>query len=307
MDNRPLENARALIFGEVLFDVFPEAAVIGGAPFNVAWHLHGFGLQPLFVSRVGEDAAGERVLETMRAWGMDEAGVQIDSRYPTGEVRVELGGGGHTFEILPDRAYDHIDADAACRVVAGQGIGLIYHGTLALRGESSRDALRALQESVSAPRCVDINLRAPWWQPSLVQAVIDGAAWVKLNEDELAIVGSEAAAGEDDIATRARALRGHHRIDTLIVTCGAEGALFVDNGGLVRAAAAAAGEVVDTVGAGDAFAAVALLGMMRGWDTSTTLHRALAFAAWICTVRGAVVDDPGRYRRFLDDWDSRRV
>lgn len=306
MDDRHPENARPLIFGEVLFDVFPEVAVIGGAPFNVAWHLHGFGLRPLFVSRVGDDAAGERALATLRGWGMDDAGVQIDSRHPSGEVRVELGGGGHTFDILPDRAYDHIDAAAACRAVAGQGIGLIYHGTLALRGESSRGALRALQDVVSAPRCVDINLRAPWWQPSLVQAVIDGADWLKLNEEELAILGVEAARDED-IDTRARALRQHHRIDTLIVTCGDEGALFVDDGGLVRAAAADAGEVIDTVGAGDAFSSVALLGMMRGWDTSSTLHRALAFAAWICTVRGAVVDDPGRYRRFLEDWGAGRV
>lgn len=300
MDDRYPETARPLIFGEVLFDVFPEAAVIGGAPFNVAWHLHGFGVQPLFVSRVGDDAAGGRVLETMRAWGMDDAGVQVDSRHLTGEVRVALGDGGHTFDILPDRAYDHIDAEAARRAVAGQGIGLIYHGTLALRGESSRHALSALQESASAPRCVDVNLRAPWWQPSRVQTVIEGAAWVKLNEEELAIIGVATA---EDIGTRARALREQHRIGTLIVTCGADGALFVDDGGIVRAAAADAGEVVDTVGAGDAFAAVALLGRMRGWDTSTTLGRALAFAAWICTVRGAVVEDREQYRRFLDDWE----
>ncbi len=71
---------RPIIFGEVLYDTFPDdAAVLGGAPFNVAWHLQGFGLQPLFISRVGTDELGAQVIADMQAWGMDLRGVQRDS------------------------------------------------------------------------------------------------------------------------------------------------------------------------------------------------------------------------------------
>ncbi|NIR30149.1 MAG: carbohydrate kinase, partial [Gammaproteobacteria bacterium] len=57
-------GARPVVFGEVLFDQFEDGdAVLGGAPFNVAWHLQGLGLRPFFASRIGEDRLGERVRE----------------------------------------------------------------------------------------------------------------------------------------------------------------------------------------------------------------------------------------------------
>ena len=78
-----------LIFGEVLFDRFPDGSeVLGGAPFNVAWHLQGFGLRPRLISRIGEDRAGRRVVEAMDRWGLDTAGVQRDLRRPTGAVDI---------------------------------------------------------------------------------------------------------------------------------------------------------------------------------------------------------------------------
>ncbi|MDX9739556.1 MAG: PfkB family carbohydrate kinase [Gammaproteobacteria bacterium] len=302
MDDRHQEDARPLIFGEVLFDIFPDVAVIGGAPFNVAWHLHGFGLRPVFVSRVGVDSAGEQVLSTMRSWGMDVSCMQIDDTHATGEVRVELTGNGHAFDILPDRAYDYIDADAAMRSLAGQDIGLIYHGTLALRSDVSRASLRLLRNRLSPLHCIDINLRSPWWQASEVKSQIDGATWVKLNDEELMLIGNDAV-DVQPIQQRARALRLRHHIDTLIVTRGAQGALLVDADGIVEGAAANAGELVDTVGAGDAFSAVALIGLMRRWEARDTLRRALEFAAWICTLRGAVIDAPERYQQFMREWE----
>ena len=79
------------IFGEVLFDHFPDGRrVLGGAPFNVAWHLQAFGLRPLVITRVGADDDGAQVLQAMEAWGMDTTGVQVDEVNPTGSVRVEL-------------------------------------------------------------------------------------------------------------------------------------------------------------------------------------------------------------------------
>ena len=64
-----METKRPWIFGEVLFDCFPDGSrVLGGAPFNVAWHLQALGLEPLFLSRVGRDAAGREIRTAMGEW-----------------------------------------------------------------------------------------------------------------------------------------------------------------------------------------------------------------------------------------------
>jgi fructokinase len=60
--------------------------------------------------------------------------------------------------------------------------------------------------------------------------------------------------------------------------------------------------VVDTVGAGDAFSAVMIHGLRRGWRLATALDRALAFAAAICGQRGATVAEPDFYAPFLEAW-----
>jgi len=98
-------NMRPLIFGEVLFDHFPDGSVVlGGAPFNVAWHLHAFGLKPLMVSRIGHDELGEKVEAAMRSWGMDCSGLQRDPDHPTGTVEVQFDDGEPIYEIVENVA-----------------------------------------------------------------------------------------------------------------------------------------------------------------------------------------------------------
>ena len=130
-DKAELSQGRPVVFGEVLFDTFPDgAAVLGGAPFNVAWHLQGFGLDPLFISRIGDDEPGTRVLDTMRAWGMDIRGLQVDDDHPTGKVQVSLDHGQPSFSILADQAYDFIELEAAVGAATRAAPALLYHGSL---------------------------------------------------------------------------------------------------------------------------------------------------------------------------------
>ena len=77
-----------VIFGEVLFDDFPDGAVLGGAPFNVAWHLQAFGMHPVVISRTGNDAQRERIIDNMQRWGMDTIGMQSDPLHPTVGMRM---------------------------------------------------------------------------------------------------------------------------------------------------------------------------------------------------------------------------
>ena len=307
-DARPPEtvDGRPVVIGEVLFDTFADGSrVIGGAPFNVAWHLQAFGLQPLVVTRIGDDAPGHEVLDAMAGWGMDRTGVQLDRDAPTGRVRVELDRGVPSFDILPDQAYDRLDPDPARDAVRDLGPALLYHGTLIARGEVGRAAVRGVREQCRAPVFVDVNLRDPWWEREVVASLIGNAQWVKLNDDELGrVTGDDVATTEADLESAAAALAAGHGLDHVVVTCGGRGAFVWADRRWIAGRPPLAVDVVDTVGAGDAFSAVWIAGSLGGWPPETTLVRALEFAAEMCTIRGATTADRRLHDRHLEMWEK---
>jgi len=285
------------VFGEVLFDHFPDGhRVLGGAPFNVAWHLNAFGETPHLRSALGDDAEAEEIRSAMIDWGMDLSGVLIDPGHPTGQVTVSLQDGEPSYDIVPDCAYDHIP-----EVRTVLHCDLLYHGTLALRSPQSAAALDYLRNNSPQQVFMDVNLRNPWWERVQVLGLMDHADWVKLNRDELDLLAPEGAGG--DLAAKAAALKAAHGLTGLVVTLGAEGAMgLVGEEAPVRISPAAEVEVVDAVGAGDAFASVLILGIIRGWGLATTLERAQAFASRIVGQPGATAADPALYEPFIDRW-----
>jgi fructokinase len=284
------QHGRPILFGEVLFDIFPDGKrILGGAPFNVAWHLQGFGLRPVLITRIGEDSAGDAVLSAMRNWDMDIRAVQIDPHRPTGQVNVALGDDQPTFDIAPDQAYDHITPPAGIPLSAHD---VLYHGTLALRSEGSKSALCALREVFPGQIFVDVNLRAPWWQPDYVTKMLNGAQWAKLNSDELKQL---AADSPDD-------LKAQHALRGVWVTEGASGARMSIDEQSLQAPSPPIRKFADSVGAGDAFSAICIAGILWDWPPQTTLARALEFASFICTQQGATAPDAHRYRTLMESW-----
>ena len=296
-----MSEGRVCIFGEVLFDHFPDGRrVLGGAPFNVAWHLQAFGLAPRFISRVGTDAEGDEVRAAMRDWGMDQDGLQADPERATGRVSIRFEGDEPVYDIVDNCAYDAIDG-AAAAASAADARGLLYHGSLALRHDSSRAALAQLRQVQPNRVFVDVNLRAPWWQRDQVIELLQGANWVKLNHDELNQLGAAAPGSRD----QAEALLRAHQLDGLIVTHGADGAeLLTADGVYLRTTPRGGTEIVDTVGAGDALASVMILGLHNDWPLELTLERAQAFASAIVGRRGATVSEPAFYRAFDEQWQT---
>jgi fructokinase len=290
-------SERPVIFGEVLYDCFPDGqAVLGGAPFNVAWHLQGFGLSPLFISRVGDDPLGHRVRDTMHNHGMDASGLQLDSSHPTGKVTITMSGNSHSFEIIPEQAYDYIDRDSLPPLPE---TALFYHGSLVARNTVSAQTLAFLRARFTDRRLVDVNLRDPWWQREQVLELVDGAWLAKLNDEEVQLLVPDA----DDEATRIQHLIGNAGLQFLLITRGAAGAELLTAGGdSFRVAPDAVTAVVDTVGAGDAMTSVLVLGLLQGWPYPQTLERAQAFASAIVGRRGATVEEPEFYRQFIDAW-----
>ena len=280
-----------LVFGEVLYDCFPDGRrVLGGAPFNVAWGLRGFGHDPLMLSAVGADADGIAVRACMENWGMSTRGLQTNTEHGTGIVEVTVRDGEPSYEISAPRAWDFIlDPGIA-------NAAMLYHGTLALRGERSRETFEGLRAQSDAPRFFDVNLRPPHTPISRVRDLLPGAAWVKMNLEELGeVLGEDGLTLEGSDAVVDAFLSEYH-VGTLLLTAGSKGAKLRGAYGQAEVSPAPEPvEMVDTVGAGDAFSAVTLSGILRNASARDILEKASAFAAKICGLRGATSDDPAFY------------
>ncbi|MGM0668419.1 MAG: PfkB family carbohydrate kinase [Gemmatimonadota bacterium] len=300
----PASPFRPLIFGEALFDQFPDGSrVLGGAPFNVAWHLRGFEARPLMITSVGRDREGKEILERMVRWGMDTTGVQRHPARPTGRVTAHIEDGEPSYEIEARQAYDAVSvADLPPDTTLSEG-EFLYHGTLALREATSAGALGYLRASYGFPTLVDVNLRDPWWSREEVLRRLEGTTWVKLNRDEAGLLSGAPVAEVPDLEKAGDLIRRRNRIENLVITLGEDGSMALTSRGVIRQKAAEVTGGVDSVGAGDAFAAVLALGIHEAWPMKEILERASRFAADICGIRGATTDDPELYSRNLRSWD----
>jgi fructokinase len=291
---------RPVVFGEIVFDEFDDDVhQPGGAPLNVAWHLHGFGLHPLLISRVGRDDLGGLLLERLTAAGLDTGGIQIDPLRATGRVVVATSEHEPRFTIPGNQAYDFIDK-AEFPNLAQEKLAFLYHGSLATRKPPSAAALRFLRDS-GLSTFVDVNLRSPWWDRAAVEGLLRGARWLKLNGTELAELVNGPSRTQ---LQRAETVRSQFGLELVVVTYGDQGSLAVTAELSITGQPERVPAFVDSVGAGDAFSAVLMLGLARGWPLQLALHRATSFAAAICGIRGALPEDATIYQRFLKQWRS---
>jgi sugar/nucleoside kinase (ribokinase family) len=303
------------VFGEALVDDFGDRQVIGGAPFNVARHLAALGQDALMLTRVGLDELGARMRAEFERFGLPMAGLQVDATLPTGRVSVERhGDGGHRFTILPHQAYDAIEAEPFVAAMTTAAPATLYFGTLAQREPVSRDTLARLLAATTACRYLDLNVREGQVTERCVFASLHAADIVKVNEEELQdLFGwyTHMRLPTDDMACSdvrhacATLLRVFN-LAGLIVTLGPRGAVWFGADGAYHATPAPSAPVrlADTVGAGDAFSAVFLLGRARGWPLDATLARANEFAGAVCGIVGAVPDDRAFYRPFIERWTA---
>lgn len=304
-----------VLLGEALVDVFPDRDVLGGAPFNVARNLAALGGRPVMVTRIGSDAFGEQIDAAFQRLMMDRRGLQRDPLRATGTVNVKLHGETHQFEIAPDKAWDHLELDAAVAAVQSSAPCLIYFGTLAQRGHTSRDALRACLAATGATRFLDLNLRDCPDNQSIAADSLALADIVKVNEEELDqclkwFVDPGHVAVKWDGAKRDVAVAAMMRrfdLARLVVTRGSQGwACIETNEDGWREGRSPPVAVRDTVGAGDAFSSVLLLGEANRWPLAVSLKRASDFASAVCTLRGAVDESAHLYEATMAGWNAAR-
>lgn len=292
--------------GEVLLDCFPDGSVLGGAPLNVAWNLRGLGLDPLLVTSVGNDDHGHSVIRAMTDWSLDPAGIQIDPQHPTGRVDIHLDSGEPTYTFWDDVAFDHIRLPA--EKLLSQHFGLLYHGSLAMRSPESMQTILRIRDVVTCPVFVDINIRQPYFDNAWIAPLLTNADHVKLNTDELQRItdyvghcktsDSAGSAEQDRLVEKAKTIQQTFGVKTVWITRGSQGAgCLLADGSWIQCQAPPVDNMKDSVGAGDAFAARVMLGILANASTRDSLQRASEFAARVCGLTGATTVDRDFYSK----------
>jgi fructokinase len=279
-----------LCLGEYLADVLPSGWELpGGAPANVAFHAAAsMAVEAELVSRIGDDARGGELRARLRGAGIKDGLVQVDGARPTGKVQVWLAAGGPGYEIGAPAAWDFL-AESAENTAAARASSVVVFGTLAQRHPVARQTIRSLvgqARASGASAVADLNLRAPFFDDEVILWTLRHCDLLKLSREELLIVSDRlGAAGE--MGSLFEGLGREFGLRRAVLTCGGEGAWFFDEGRVWQQAALPA-EVVDTIGAGDAFTAVLASALANDVPLERVAPLAAEVAAYVVSQPGAM-------------------
>ena len=278
----------ALCFGEILWDFLPRGAFPGGAPFNVAYHLSRLGLRAHLVSAVGRDLLGDELLARLRQWGLSTEGIGRRTGLPTGYVRAAIGSTGDaTYDIATEVAWDQIILGEDT-IRAAVGASALVFGSLAMRSRSNRATLDRLLAVLpaAAMRVFDVNLRSPYDDLALVRELAHSATLLKLNAGEAARLANDSPEPGREEA-HAHALAAQTGCATICISAGERGAGLLAGGKWTWAAGRRV-VVRDTVGAGDAFMAGLLAGLILHREKlDAALDRACRMGEYVAAHDGA--------------------
>lgn len=276
--------------GEVLWDVVEHQEYLGGATFNFSAHLSKLGHKVSFVSAVGEDQRGHKVLDNMSALGLTASYVSIDPQHATGVVAVTVDAAGQpSFDLQRPAAYDFPKlTESQFREITSQAIDWIYFGTLHQMSSVAKDLTTALLRRVPhVPRFYDINLRPNSYTPALVRELMTCATVIKLNDAEVAQI---CQMFDRPCASLEEFCRSYAKVfgwDTVCVTRGSKGCVLLI-GDKYWEAQGYETKVVDTVGAGDAFAAALVHGLGSRWPAPQIADFANRIGALVASRPGAI-------------------
>ncbi len=290
---------RITSIGEILFDVYPKFKKLGGAPFNFIYHIIKLTGEGHFISRIGNDENGEEILSFLNSRNISEEFIQLDEIHNTGEAIPTLSETKiPVWEIKKERAYDFIELTKEIEEVIQDKTDCLYFGTLAQREETSRKTIQSLFNNKLKFFC-DLNIRQNFYNEETLENCLNVSNALKLNEDELKLITNIFIDKKYDLHESASKIRNKYDIELLCVTLGESGSiLFKDKMQDHCDTNIKKEEIVDTVGAGDAFAAIFCLGYLLEWDISKINRISSEFASEIVKINGALPDDDLIYQKF---------
>jgi fructokinase len=281
--------------GELLWDCFGETRRPGGAPANVAFHADQLGCRGVVCSRVGSDPLGDEFAKFLADQGLTTDYLQRDPERPTGRATVDDSAPGHPeFTIHEDVAWDALAFTPECESLMRSAAAVCF-GTLAQRSERTRETVHRCLEATAEDclRVYDVNLRQDYYRREWVERSLESAKAVKLNEHESTVLAAQLEFPRPDtddaesLAGFARRLSERYGLDLVCVTRADRGCVLV-SGDEVAVGAGRPVDVVDSVGAGDAFTAALIVSRLRRWPLGASAEFANAVGGLVASRAGAM-------------------
>jgi fructokinase len=246
------------------------------------------------------DDAGKEILHKLELAQFNLDDIQVDEVHPTGSVNVQLDKrGGPRFDIISDVAYDYLDFIPEYHSILINTAQMVYFGTLVQR---SKAGCENLQEFIShnepeALNFYDINLRPGCYSNVIIEKSLSKTDILKLNSEELDKLRQMLFLNmnKNELVDH---LMEKYSISSVSLTKGESGSELFTEQGCFDSEPAEAITVVDSVGAGDAYAAMLAAGLLKNWRPEEILERALLFASRVCEIKGAIPESESFYEPF---------
>lgn len=279
------KKLKAVCFGEILFDVFPKLKKIGGAPLNVASRLKSFGVDVAMISAVGNDKNGKELIEYFQKLEINTGSIQVKKNYPTGVVNVRLNEKGNaSYDITYPSAWDKIRLSINDLELVKNADFFVY-GSLAARDESTKKTVLQLLK-IANYKVFDINLRVPHYTEDTLIEFMNVADFIKFNDEELYEVAKIIGSSLNSLQQNIEFIAEKTNTKTICVTLGSHGAVLYFEGKFYHNCGYYV-DVVDTVGAGDAFLATLIYKLFTEKLAQNAINTACAVGSMVAKSIGA--------------------
>ncbi|KAF0142931.1 MAG: fructokinase [Stygiobacter sp.] len=286
-------------FGEILWDVYPDEKRLGGAPFNFIYHIWKILGRANFISSVGNDENGKEIFYYLNSMGFNTKNIIVDKEHPTGTVQVVLDDNkAPCFTPTYNCCYDFVKLDEQMRKMILQEAALIYFGTFSARSEITRETLFSLLNHPNKKYFCDLNLRHDLFTKNLIERALLSVNVLKINDAELFKLKElfNLLTSDNEACFF---LLNKFDIDLIGLTLGERGA-FLFNKNESDYYISESAQIIDTLGAGDAFAAILCLGYLQQLPLTQLNQLANEFALEICKVNGALPHDNSIYQKYQE-------
>lgn len=272
--------------GELLWDVLPSGKKLGGAPCNFAFHAMQAGCSSYPVSAIGKDELGIELKHNLRELGLSNQYLQ-ENEFPTSTVSVNLDeNGSPDFTIHENVAWDHIQWNKNMEKLAKK-IDALCFGSLAQRNPESEHSIKCFIQTTK-PECLkvfDVNLRQNYYSKEVIINSLRLSDVLKLNEDELPVIaGYLGFKGNPE--KQIDQILSYFKLKYVVYTLGSNGSIIKSSteSSIMKVSKV---PVADTVGAGDAFTAIFIAGVLKDIPLREIHKMATEIAAYVCTQKGA--------------------
>lgn len=279
------KKLQVVCFGEVLWDIFPEGARAGGAPFNVAYNLNKMKIDVAMISRVGNDELGKKLIHQINDWNIPTQYIQIDQKHDTSTVVAHFDENKDAvYDIIQNVAWDYIENTPETQELVANSKAFVF-GSLVTRNQVSKNTLFELME-ISQFNVFDVNLRAPYYSTELIAQMLHKTDLVKMNKAELRLVLeflNKEYVNEDD---GVKFIQDKFDIEEVIISKGSKGALYYRGDNYYKFPAVHI-QVQDTVGSGDSFLAGFISQRIKENSPIDIMTHATSLGAFITSKEGA--------------------